>query len=75
MSHIVYSCERHIFPARWYFIMFFITFQSLNDSNSLAFSKREGGFFPGPQTFISVYEHLPKNTLENKNKDRGGINL
>ena len=75
MSHTVYSCERHIFLARWYFNMFFITFQSLNDSNSLAFSKREDGFVPGPQAFISAYQCLPNDTLENRNKNRAAINL
>lgn len=55
MSHSVYSCERHIFPARYYFNIFFITFQPLTDSNSLAFSKSEDGFVPDPQTFISAY--------------------
>lgn len=75
MSHTVYSCERHIFPARWYFNLFFITFQSLNDSNSPAFSKREDGFVLSPQTFISAYWCIPNDTLENRNKNRAAINL
>lgn len=75
MSYTVYSCERHIFPARRYFNMFFITFQSLNDSNSLAFSKREDGCVPGPQAVISAHWCLPNDTLETRKKNRAAINL